>query len=111
MYTVNMRESSAGIKIDLGKDMDQANLQVFDQLHAKKDQIEKVFGGELDWDRGENKRASWVGVTLPGGYNDPVTKWGIAQDGITDAMNRLIRVVRSHLKKLEPVAEIPEQDE
>ena len=110
MYTVSMGEASAGIKIDLGKYMDQANLQVFDQLHAKKDQIEKVFGSGLDWDRGENKRASWIGTTLSGGYNDPVTKWGIAQDGITDAMNRLIRAVRPHLKKLEPVAEVSEQD-
>lgn len=99
MYTVSMGESSAGIKIDLGKDMDRENLRIFDRLHAKKDQIEKAFGDGLDWDRGENKRASWIGKTLSGGYNDPTGKWKAIQDDITDAMNRFIRAVRPHLKK------------
>ena len=106
IYTVSRGETSAGIKIDLGKDMDQETFLIFDQLHAKKNQIEEVFGGRLDWDRGENKRASWFGVTLPGGYNDTEAKWGTAQDGITDTMNRLIYAVRPHLKKLKSVEEV-----
>ena len=106
IYTVSMGGSSAGIKIDLGKDMDRENLWVFDQLHAKKNQIEKIYGSGLDWDRGENKRASWIGVTLPGGYNDPEDKWKVAQDSITGAMNRFICAVRPHLKKLKPVKEV-----
>lgn len=105
MYTVSMREASAGIKIDLGKGMDRENFHVFDQLHTKKDQIEKVFGRELDWDRGENKRASWLGVTLPGGYNGPEDKWRATQDDIVDAMNKLILAVRPHLEKLKLVEE------
>lgn len=106
VYAVSMGKTHAGVKIDLGKDMDQENLRIFNQLHARKNQIEKEFGDKLDWDRGEDKRSCWIGKTLSGGYNDPATKRRVAQDNITDAMSRLIRAVRPHLKKLKSTEEI-----
>ncbi len=110
MYSVRRGDTSAEIHINRGKNRERETLQVFDQLHAKKDQIEEAFGGELEWGRDEHKQASQISVTLPGGYGNPENEWKTVQDGITDAMNRLIRAVGPHLKEIKIAEEISSQD-
>ena len=73
-YTVAVGSSKCQIQIDLvNKDhkirvglwiMDDKDM--FDMFHSHKDEIEAAFGGKLDWDRLENKKASIFSKDIPG---------------------------------------------
>ena len=99
-YVVTKKESAAELYVDRGRGMGHENLHIFDHLHAKRGQIEAAFGGSLNWERLEAKRACRIRVTLQGGYSDSEESWAETHDRMTDAMNRLVDAIRPHLKTL-----------
>lgn len=99
-YAVTRGNASAEIYIDRGKGADHENLQIFDQLHAEKDQVEQAFGEPLSWERIEGKRACRIRAAIQGGYDDPEHEWRQTQDRMTDAMNRLYKATNSRLRAL-----------
>ena len=99
-YVITKKASRAELYIDLGSGMDHKNLQILDQLHANKAQIEEAFGGQLGWERLEGKRACRVRADVHGGYGDPEEDWAATHDRMTDAMNRLMGALRPHLYAL-----------
>ena len=116
IYTVTRKESAAELYIDRGRDMGHENLHIFDHLHAKKDKIESAFGGSLNWERLEEKRACRIRAAVRGGYSDPEESWEETHGRMTNAMNRLIDAIRPHLKTLriedavDPTPELDEND-
>ena len=70
-YAATKTGAGAEVYVDRGKGMNHENLQIFDQLHTKKDQIQTDFGGSLSWERLEGKRACRIRAAVPGGYHDP----------------------------------------
>ncbi|MDP1700622.1 MAG: DUF4268 domain-containing protein [Aestuariivirga sp.] len=99
-YAVTQDECAAELYIDRGKNADEENKAIFDQLLAHKTDIEQSFGGPLSWERLDAKRACRIRVTLPGGYRSPEEEWEGIQTAMIQAMNRLERALRPHLKSL-----------
>lgn len=96
-YWVTMAETRVTIYID-GPDA-EANKTLFDALHDDhRDAIESAFGGPLDWQRLNDRRASWIGIKLEGGWVDDST-WDGAIDKAVDAMTRLYAAASPWLKK------------
>ena len=100
IYRVTNSESRIDLYIDRGRGMSHENLQIFNQLHAKKMQIEEAFGGELKWMPLEGKQACLIRVDVEGGCGDPEEKWVETHSRTTDAMSRLISALEPHLKVL-----------
>jgi hypothetical protein len=100
-YVVRQHDAGAELYIDRGKDSEGENERIFDALYSSKEDIEDTFGGPLDWQRLEGSRAcrtkKWVEV---GGYRDE-ERWPEIHDEIIDAMIRLDRALRPHIKKLQ----------
>lgn len=100
-YVVTQDECAAELYIDRGKDLEEENKAIFDQLEAHKAEVEKAFGGPLSWERLEGKRACRIRFTQAGGgYRSPEDKWPGLQDGIVSAMTRLEQALRPFLKQL-----------
>ena len=100
-YVVAQDECAAELYIDRGKDMDDENKSIFDQLFAHKEEIEKVFGGALSWERLEAKRACRIKhLQTGGGYRSPEEKWPALQDAIVVDMDRFEKALRPFLKQL-----------
>lgn len=100
-YTVNQEQCGAELYIDRGRDADQENKRLFDQLEAHRIEVEQSFGGPLSWERLEAKRASRVRFnSQAGGYRAPDEEWPAIQDGIISAMVRLERALKSHVARL-----------
>jgi hypothetical protein len=100
-YVVTQDESSAELYIDRGKDSEEENKAIFDQLRANQAEVEKAFGGPLSWERLEGKRACRIRFTQTGGgYRSPEERWPKLQDGIIAAMTRLEQALRPFLKQL-----------
>lgn len=75
-------------------------LRLFDALHARKDSIETAFGGPLDWQRLDEKRACRISALVTaGGWRDEPT-WPDVQEQLISAMERLEKAMRPHLNEL-----------
>jgi hypothetical protein len=68
------------------------NKAIFDALVAKRNEIEADFGGKLDWQRLDSKRASRVSIGFPGGWVSELT-WPDVIPKIVAAMERLYKVL------------------
>jgi len=99
-YGIRQHESSEELYIDRGKESEEENKSIFDQLFRSKDTIEATFGQPLKWERLEGKRACRISNATEGGYRDNEKKWPAIQDTMIDAMIRLEKALRPHLEKL-----------
>jgi len=99
-YVVTQDESTAEVYISRGKEFEAENKSIFDQLFAHRSEIERDFGGELKWDRGDNKKSCRIRFSVEGGYRSPEADWAGIQAKIVDAMNRLDTAMRPHIMTL-----------
>jgi hypothetical protein len=100
-YVVTQDECAAELYIDRGRDHDDENKALFDQLFEHKAEIDTAFGQSLSWERLEGKRACRIRHTeTGGGYRSPEDKWPAVQDAIILDMDRLEKALRPHLKQL-----------
>jgi hypothetical protein len=77
----------------------EENEFIFDLLYAKKDAIEAAFGGDLTWERLDDKRACRIKSEMAGNIFDP-EQWPTLIEFMTDAMVRMENTFR------EPLADI-----
>lgn len=101
VYAVREHHTQVELYIDRGKDRDRENKAIFDQLLAKRAEIEKVFGDELEWQRLDARRACRVRKVLDlGGYRD-AEKWPAIHVATSDAMARMERAMKPAIQALE----------
>jgi Domain of unknown function (DUF4268) len=99
-YVVWEHDAAAELYIDRGKDSDAENKAIFDLLESKKSEIEAAFGGPLEWQRLDNKRACRIRKSLDvGGFRD-TEKYTDTQSAMVDAMIRLERALKPHIQRL-----------
>ena len=85
-YVVLQDQTRAELYIDAPDGED--NKALFDALHAEREAIEAEFGTQLVWQRLDDKRASRISFTVPGGWVDNRT-WPSAGDQVVNVMQRL----------------------
>lgn len=99
-YVVNQRDSRVELYIDRGKDNDELNASIFDELATHRVEIESTFGGELVWQRLEGRRACRIMSPVAiGGYRDE-DKFDDLAEALVDHMQRLARALSPHVQKL-----------
>jgi len=100
-YVIGQDEARVELYIDRGAYQDEANKRIFDRLHSQKKEVEGSFGGELSWQRLDDKRACRIVHTMTvGGYRSDESKWPEIQDPMIDAMIRLEKALAPDLEKL-----------
>jgi len=99
-YVLRKNEVIVELYIDKGKGKENANIEIYNQLHAKKDIIDEEFKEELLWDRLEGKRACRISWRFNEyGLNDE-GNWDELQEKLIDAMIRLEKALRNHITSL-----------
>ena len=77
------------------------NKRIFDQLHARRDGMEKAFGGSLEWERLDARRACRVKhIIKRGGYRSPEEDWPAIQSEMVDKMTCLEAALKPALESL-----------
>lgn len=97
-YSIRMGDAEVELYIDRG-DADQ-NKRIFDQLLARKEQIKAEFGGALDWQRLDNRRASRIRHVLSSGGLADRDRWPEIQDAMINAMVRLEKALKPEIRRL-----------
>jgi hypothetical protein len=72
----------------------------FQQLKAKKDEIEAAFGGELLWEDLPGRQACRISTEFPGGWNVPESEWPGIQDQMIETLVRLDGAFKKPLQDL-----------
>lgn len=98
-YGVRKDSMDVELYIDQGKEKEKENLCFFEKLEKQKTKIEKTFGGELEWERLEGKRACRIKKNIKiGGYRDDESKWPKIHQAAVDAMIRLEESLKPYIK-------------
>lgn len=99
-YVVTQDTCGAELYIDRGRDSEAENKAIFNKLYQQKQLIEEAFGGPLEWDPMENRRACRIRYKVEGGYKSPEDQWPEIQSRLVAGMNRLEAALRPYLKAL-----------
>jgi len=100
-YVIRKNDGDVELYIDRGKESESENKAIFDQLAESKDAIEAAFGGPLDWQRLEGRRACRIKKNIDlGGYRDE-SEWPEIQEAMIEAMIRLEEALKPHIARLD----------
>jgi len=99
-YVVTKTESGVELYIDRGKDCEEENEAIFDQLLESKDKVQAGVSFLLSWQRLDGRRACRIRIDLPGGYRSPDSEWPEIQQRMTDAMTQLEAAFKPVLRGL-----------
>jgi hypothetical protein len=98
-YVIWMDGGAVELYIDHDQETGAGNKAIFDALAAQKAEIEREFGGSLEWERLDDKRASRIRKRFSnGGLYQPET-WPTLQEDMIQAMVRLNDVLGGRLAK------------
>ncbi|HLC79285.1 MAG TPA: DUF4268 domain-containing protein [archaeon] len=100
-YVILYSYMGCELYIDRGKKFVEPNINKirFDNLLKHKDEIEKIFGDKLSWERLDNKRACRIAFIFDYGLNDK-NKWPEIQDKMIDVMIRLEKATKDYIQEL-----------
>ena len=89
-YSVNKDDARVLMWIDRGREHDELNLSIFDQLHGQREDIEADFGGPLNWERMEDARSCKIVAEVPTapGWRDDLDEHA---DGLLDLAKTMVR--------------------
>jgi len=100
-YTIRRDRAVVELYIDRGKDSEQENQAIFDQLFSQRDSIEVDFGDSLSWERLEGKRACRIQKVLTsGGYRNYEGDWPSIHEEMIDTMIRLEGALKTYINQL-----------
>jgi hypothetical protein len=83
--------------IDHDHETGAKNKAIFDALAAQKKEIEADFGGSLEWERLNDKRASRIRKRFEDGGLAKPDSWPSLQNEMIEAMIRLDKALRGRL--------------
>jgi len=99
-YTITQEFTVVEVYIDRGNTVE--NKRIFDELHARRVEIENRFGAEIDWKRLDDKQASRIKYRIErGGYRSPEDEWPAIQEEMITAMSKLEEALQPFLDTLQ----------
>lgn len=99
-FTLTEERARVECFIRLDKGGDGRSKQAFQLLLAQKEQIERAFGGPLDWQELPDRYGSRICKDLEGGWRTPETEWPALQDAMIQAMLRLERALKDPVHRM-----------
>lgn len=99
-YSVSKHGSRIEVYID--RPNVEINKNLFDELFGHKDEIERIFGDSISWQKLETKRACRISYDMSiGGYRDDESNWEQIQTTMIEAMIRFENAFLPFIKNLQ----------
>ncbi len=103
MYTYWVTKDSVRveIRIDRGKESNEENSTIFDELMLHKKEIEDKFGKKLGWIKKDNKRSCYINKEYTtGGYRNNEEEWDKIHDEAVRGMVDFENAFKDYIGKL-----------
>jgi hypothetical protein len=98
-YAIRKDNAQVELYIDRGDGCEESNKDVFSQLFQRKKEIEDTFGGSLEWQSLEGKRACRIRKQIDtGGYRNE--NWAEIHEEMVKNMINLEKALKIHIKNL-----------
>jgi uncharacterized protein with ParB-like and HNH nuclease domain len=92
VYVLKKDAARVELYIDRGKGLKAENERIIDAMFAQRAKIEADFGGELRWERLDNRRCCRISSRIElGGVRNDESEWPAIQEAMIDAMIRLVK--------------------
>ena len=102
-YSVRKYDGAVEVYIDRGSSCDEWNKEMFGKLKRARTTIEKVFGGPLEWEELEGKRACRIKKTISqGGYRSDESQWPAIHEEMVKDMANLAKAFKPYIEKAKP---------
>lgn len=99
-YVIETNRTRVELYIDRGVSPED-NQAIYNHFHNNKHEIEVAYGGPLNWEVLEGKRACRLAARFDtGGYRSPTEEWPQLQDALIDAMIRFEKAIRPYAESL-----------
>lgn len=99
-YVIADKFGQVELYIDRGSDRGDDNKRLFDELYACRAEIEKDFGGALQWDRLDDRRACRISKRFDYAGLKDRGQWDKLQEDMVDSMIRLEKAFSGRIKAL-----------
>jgi hypothetical protein len=99
-YVITYKWGAVELYIDRGKDSEEENKRIFDELFSHKKEIEATFGDTLEWQRLDDRRASRIRKKYSYAGLDDIDKWDQLQTDMIDGMIRLEAALKKYVNNL-----------
>jgi hypothetical protein len=92
-------DDDAAVELYIDTESAEENKAIFDGLFARKAEIEKAFGGALEWERLDEGKASRIRCTFhKGGLSAGEDNWPAIWDVMVDGMRRLVGAMKPRVQ-------------
>lgn len=100
-YSYVIKQNEAYVELYINKNGNtEENKSIYDMLYKSKNEIEEIFGEELEWQRLDNRKGCRImKKTNLGGYKDK-EKWSEIIYAMVDSMIRLEKAFSKYIRKL-----------
>ncbi|MBO8444452.1 MAG: DUF4268 domain-containing protein [Bacteroidetes bacterium] len=88
------------VRIDKGKGCDEENIAIFRKLEKHRENIEKEFGGGLNWEEMTGYRLCSIRKDFEGGWAWPKDEWPKIIGTAVDYTRRLIKATKPYIAEL-----------
>lgn len=98
-YVIRMEDAQVELYIDRGDGSEEWNKSIFDKLYKHRHEVEQSFGGELEWQRLEGKRACRIRKVIEDGGLANEDRWPEIQGEMVDTMIRFEKFLRPYVER------------
>jgi len=99
-YTYAITNKNGQIELYIDRGDYKKNKKIFDELFKNKEQIEKDFGGMLEWQRLDDKRASRIRKVYSYSNLNDEENWDRLQEDMINDMIRLEKALKKFINKI-----------
>ncbi len=96
-YRYSINDKCGTVALNISKSSKKENKKIFDKLCLHKKEIEKMFGGKLQWERMPDKKSAQIIKRFTYSGLGDKEKWGTLQNDMINGMDAIAKAFKEYI--------------